>query len=133
MDWLSLIAGIGSAVIVFVIGFIVKDVFWDKSRKNQERIDNAVIESVKQHEKDIAELRMSILSLANTVGNNTSDINELKDTQKEINSVTRDLNSNIRLLIQNQESTNKVVIDNTRVMQENTKAINQFLNFIEKK
>ena len=133
MDWLSLIAGIGSAVIVFVIGFIVKDVFWDKSRKNQERIDNAVIESVKQHEKDIAELRMSILSLANTVGNNTSDINELKDTQKEINSVTRDLNSNIRLLIQNQESTNKVVIDNTRVMQENTKAINQFLNFVEKK
>lgn len=123
------------ALSIAVIGFLLK-AFWEKSKKNQERIDNSVVDTVQENKDKIAVLDKALALLSAKVHGNSEDIAELFIGQKVSNDNTTRLIETINKLdanskIQHQESTAsqkemKVAMDN------NTKVMHEVLNSLKK-
>ncbi len=132
MDINSTLLGCLFSAIGFVAVFIIKEVFWKKAVSNQERIDKAVLDTVKEHEKKIVDLEKIAITHQNKISNIESDVINVEARQKEIDAVAREINSNMKLIIINQESTNKVVIDNTKNMHESTVVMREVLSELKR-
>lgn len=128
MDIVSILLGVCFSVIGFVVVFIIKDVFWKKSVSNQDKIDSAIDAKLKEHGDKIIALEKIALTHDNSIKNSQGDIANLENRQKEIDSVAREINNNMKLFILNQENTNKVIVDNTKNMHESTAMMKEFLN-----
>ena len=132
MDLNSTLLGCLYSALGFVAVFIIKEVFWKKAVSNQERIDKAVLDTVKENEKKIVDLEKIALTHGNQIKNIESDVLTLEGRQREIDAVAREINSNMKLIIINQENTNKVVIDNTKNMHESTVVMREVLNELKR-
>lgn len=132
MDIISILLGGLFSTLGWLAVFLVKDVFWKKAVSNQERIDQAVVNTVKEHEKKITDLEKIAIKHQNFISNNTSDIVSLEERQKEIDGIARNINQNMKLLIVNQENTNKVVVENTKNMHESTLVMREVLSELKR-
>ena len=109
---------------ITVIGFLGK-AFWEKSKKNQERIDESVVKTVSDNKEKIIALDKSLSLLTAKVAGHNEDIIELYALQKTAN------DNNARLI----ETINKFDLNSKvqhqemkTVLENNTKALHEFIN-----
>lgn len=147
MELSSLEIGLGISVIGFVCAFIIKEVFWNKAQRNQERIDNAVIKSVEDSEKKIIALEKLTERHTIILGNQAGDITTLKDLYREnkqgvekLVEVLQTVDQNMKIQhndIRTQNSEIKMVMDKSNLLIQETTNINRellgYLKGLEKK
>lgn len=144
---LSSLESVLIGIVTAGLGFYVKDVFWPKVQKNQERIDNAVIESVKKSEEKIIALEKITERHTILLGNQSGDITTLKDLYKEnkqgvekLVEVLQTVDANMKIQhndIRVQNSEIKQVMDKSNMLIQETTNINRellgYLKGLEKK
>jgi uncharacterized coiled-coil protein SlyX len=109
---------------------IVKDIFLRKYQNNQDRIDNAIVESVKALEKGHGEHELKIQALEFSINNQALVLEDLKSAWKENNNALKEFNQTVRILsseLKEQHGEMKMLVkDNTKIME-------RVSQFIEKK
>lgn len=146
-DLENILIGAVGAMGTGLLFFIIKDVFWKKAQRNQERIDNAVIESVKESERKIIALEKITERHTIILGNQAGDITTLKDLYREnkqgvekLVDVLQTVDQNMKVQhndIRTQNSEIKMVMDKSNLLIQETTNINRellgYLKGLEKK
>lgn len=146
-DLENILIGAVGAMGTGLLFFIIKDVFWKKAQRNQERIDNAVIESVKESERKIIALEKITERHTIILGNQAGDITTLKDLYREnkqgvekLVDVLQTVDQNMKIQhndIRTQNSEIKMVMDKSNLLIQETTNINRellgYLKGLEKK
>lgn len=115
-------------VVLAVSAFIGKEI-WDKNKRNQERIDKSVVDTVSDSKERLNKIDTILAIHTRDIDAIENDVMELKNSWKSSNEAMRALNSTIEKFDNNsrlQHQEMKVTLDN------NTKAMHELLNSLKK-
>ncbi len=120
-----------------IVSFFVRDLFWSKAQKNQDKIDSDLAATVNKNTERIVELEKNVALYGLLSKNNQEEITELKSLFTESNKGVQQLvkiletvNENIRIQhndIRTQNAELKQVMDQCNLMMRETNTINKEL------
>lgn len=131
------LTGITATLVSGIVFFIIKDVFWSKALKNQDKIDTDIVKSVETDGDKIIELEKFAEKYTFIVANLVKDIEaqkaelyKSKDGVQQLVKVLETVNENMKaqhndIRVQNAEI--KKVMDTSNILLQETTNINREL------